>query len=52
MALASFYLDRHGIEVSYSNQEYEDFMLRVVNEKPDNATIASWLQAHSDTLES
>lgn len=47
MALASFYLYQNGIDVNFTNQEYEDVMLWVVADKPSIEEVAEWLSAHS-----
>jgi death on curing protein len=48
MAAATYYLYTKGIVVSYTNEEYESFMLQVVNDKPSVTDIADWLKVHSD----
>jgi|GEM_PF-186555 len=50
MAAASFFLDNHDIDLDITNQEYEDFMLHVVNDKPDVREISIWLQGHSESI--
>ena len=47
MAAAIYYLSLLGIDVEISNEEYEQFMLHVVNDKPDIREIKSWLMQHS-----
>lgn len=47
MALASYYLAEYEIEVAFTNQEYEEVMLWVVNEKPGVKKIAKWLEEHT-----
>lgn len=46
MAVAVIYLDLNGIRVDFTNLEYEEFMLYVVNKKPDIKEITEWLKAH------
>jgi death-on-curing protein len=47
MAAAVLYLSQNDIEVSFTNQEYEDIMLHVVNDKPPIEEIRVWLKNHS-----
>jgi len=46
MAAAVLYLSQNGIEVVFTNQEYEDIMLHVVNDKPALEEIRGWLMQH------
>jgi len=46
MAAAVLYLDQNDIKVSFTNQEYEDIMLYVVNDKPPIEEIKEWLERH------
>jgi death-on-curing protein len=47
MASASLFLYlRDDINIQFSNKEYEDFILYVVNDKPPINEIADWLKAH------
>lgn len=48
MLAAIVYLHSEGVEISLTDKEYEEFMLRVVNQKISNRTIASWLKKHSN----
>jgi death-on-curing protein len=50
MAAAQYYLYLQKFRVSITNDEYETFMLHVVNDKPVNKAIAIWLEQHSDVL--
>ena len=50
MAAAIFYLSLYSVTVSLTNEEYEVFMLQVVNGKPGVKEIADWLRQHSDAL--
>jgi death on curing protein len=47
MAAAVLYLSQNDIEVSFTNQEYEDIMLHVVNDKPPIEEIKVWLINHA-----
>ncbi len=47
MAAAVLYLSQNGIEVTFTNQEYEDVMLHVVNNKPIVEEIKTWLIQHT-----
>lgn len=49
MAAATFYLALQGIEVRFTNEEYEEIMLHVVNDKPSVEEIKSWLMQHADS---
>lgn len=51
MAAATFYLYLNGYEATFTNKEYEDFMVAVVNAKPSIKIIAEWLQDHSTELD-
>ncbi|HSX42639.1 MAG TPA: type II toxin-antitoxin system death-on-curing family toxin [Candidatus Saccharimonadales bacterium] len=46
MAAAVLYLEQNDIKVVFTNQEYEDIMLHVVNDKPSIAQIKEWLEQH------
>jgi len=50
MAAASYYLDENDVAVDYTNKEYEEFMLLVVNDRPSVTEIAKWLHSHSETI--
>jgi death-on-curing protein len=47
MAAAIYYLSLFEIAIDITNEEYELFMLRVVNDKPAIVEISSWLERHS-----
>ncbi|MCA9332735.1 type II toxin-antitoxin system death-on-curing family toxin [Candidatus Saccharibacteria bacterium] len=47
MAAAGFFLYLNGYETTFTNSEYEEFMIYVVNHKPKLKTIATWLEKHS-----
>lgn len=51
MAAASYFLDIHDIDLDITNEEYEDFMLHVVNDKPSVDEISVWLKSHSHVKE-
>jgi death-on-curing protein len=46
MAAAALYLEQNDIKVVFTNQEYEDIMLHVVNDKPSIDEIKEWLERH------
>ena len=46
MAAAVLYLEQSDIKVAFTNQEYEDIMLHVVNDKPPISEIKEWLERH------
>ena len=46
MAAAVLYLEQNDIKVVFTNQEYEDIMLHVVNNKPSIEEIKEWLKQH------
>lgn len=46
MAAAALFLYLDGVLVTFTNQEYESFMLHVVNDKPELSEIQQWLKAH------
>ncbi len=48
MAAAVIFLKLKGKDVLFTNQEYEDFMLHVVNTKPGINDIAQWFTDHLD----
>ncbi|HEU5004732.1 MAG TPA: type II toxin-antitoxin system death-on-curing family toxin [Candidatus Saccharimonadales bacterium] len=50
MASAVIFLVSYGISTDFTNQEYEDFMLHVVNDKPSIQEIANWLRQHGDII--
>lgn len=50
MAAAAVFLFTHNIELRITNEEYEEFMLKVVNDKPSITEIKSWLQLHCDII--
>lgn len=50
MAAASYFLYVHNINLLITNREYEDFMLKVVNEKPSISKIKTWLEEHSEDI--
>jgi death-on-curing protein len=47
MAAAVLYLSQSDIEISFTNQEYEDIMLHVVNDKPPVEETKKWLLVHA-----
>lgn len=47
MAAAALYLHNSGIEVRFTNEEYEEIMLHVVNDKPTVDEIKRWLVDHA-----
>lgn len=48
MAATIYYLFLFNINVIITNNEYELFMLHVVNDKPSILEIKSWIMQHSD----
>jgi len=46
MAAAVLYLHGNNIEVRFANEEYEEVMLHVVNNKPSILEIKEWLMRH------
>lgn len=52
MAAAVLYLHNGGIEVQFTNEEYEEIMLYVVNDKPSVDEIKAWLVSHSEKTKS
>lgn len=44
MAAAVLYLEQNEIKVAFTNQEYEDIMLHVVNNKPSIEEIKRWFE--------
>lgn len=50
MAAASYFLDICDIDLDITNEEYEDFMLHVVNDKPKVKEISAWLENHSSSI--
>lgn len=50
MAAAIYYLSLFGITIQISNNDYEQFMLHVVNDKPKIQEIRAWLLQHIDEL--
>lgn len=51
MAAAGFFLHVNGYTVTFSNKEYEEFMLYVVGKKPALDVISNWLEAHTKKLQ-
>lgn len=47
MATAVIYLQLNSVEINFTNIEYEEFMLHVVNDKPKLPEIVTWLKKHS-----
>lgn len=47
MAAAVLYLHNNGIEIRFTNEEYEVIMLHIVNDKPPVDEIKIWLINHS-----
>lgn len=47
MAAAVLYLEQNDFKVVFTNQEYEDIMLHVVNDKPSISEIKEWLERHA-----
>ena len=50
MAAAVLYLEQNNHKVVFTNQEYEDIMLHVVNDKPSISEIKEWLVQHVVSL--
>ncbi len=50
MAAASYFLDMHDLDLGITNEEYESFMLHVVNGKPSVKEISTWLKDHSSPI--
>lgn len=48
MAASILFLQIHGIIVEFSNEEYEKFMLEVVNKRLSVNAIKQWLMFHGD----
>ena len=48
MAAAVLYLHNNDIEIQFTNEEYEEIMLHVVNDKPSIKEIKTWLMQHAD----
>lgn len=46
MAAAMLYLHNNNIEIQFTNEEYEEIMLHVVNDKPSVEEIKKWLTRH------
>lgn len=46
MASAVLFLHLASVDIHFSNQEYEDFMLFVVQKRPDIPRIKEWIVAH------
>lgn len=46
MAAAVLYLHNNNIEVQFTNEEYEEIMLHVVNDKLSVEEIKKWLTSH------
>jgi death-on-curing protein len=49
MAAAALFLSHNGITIQFTNPEYEEVMLHIVNHKPTLDEISTWLKTHSDT---
>jgi hypothetical protein len=47
MAAAVLYLSNNGFGVKFTNNEYEEIMLCVVNDKLSVKEIERWLSQHS-----
>jgi death-on-curing protein len=50
MAIAGFFLFINGLQVTFTNNEYDEFMIFVVQNKPDINTIESWLKEHTSKI--
>lgn len=50
MAIAVLYLMVYGIKTDFSNEEYIEFMLHVVNDKPEIGEIRDWLRQHGGLI--
>jgi death-on-curing protein len=50
MAAAVLYLALHNIKVDFTNDEYEQMMLHVVNDKPTIVEVKSWLMQHANIV--
>ena len=50
IAAASYFLKLNGYELLITSQQYESYILRVVNKKPKIRSIARWLKKHSQRL--
>lgn len=48
MAGAALYLAFHDINIEFTNEAYELFMLQVVKDKPSIEEIKFWLTQHAD----
>jgi len=48
MAAAIYYLSLFSIIVTITNEEYEVFMLHVVNDNPPVSEISRWLESHTN----
>jgi death on curing protein len=46
MAAAIIFLELNGVYVNFTNEEYENFILYVVNQKPGLEEITFWLKSH------
>lgn len=46
MAAAVLYLHGNDVEIRFTNEEYEEIMLHVVNDKPSVLEIKQWLMRH------
>lgn len=49
--VAGIFLIRNGYEIDCSNQELEDFAVKVATDKLDVPVIATWLKEHSKKAE-
>lgn len=46
LAAAEAYLQSKKLSIDFTNEEYETFMLHVVNDRPSVKKIAAWLEEH------
>lgn len=47
MAAAGYFLFLNGYDVTYTNEDYENYMVYVVNNKPPVSEISDWLKART-----
>jgi death-on-curing protein len=47
MAVAIIYLELNDVRIDFTNEEYEIFMLYVVNSKPPLDYLVNWLRSHA-----
>jgi death on curing protein len=52
MAATALYLHDNGVELRFTNEEYEKFMIHVVNNKPGTDEIRDWLLCHTSEKQS